>query len=224
MTNNMAISDVNIDDMTTVVKGTSRKIFSDFQHFMFSNSVLVAATGFCVGIATKEVIEKLVNYMVLPIFQSLLKLSILHNLYHMALSYVSKGSLQFFLITTGEIVWSLFVWIVIIVMTFVLMEYVLNRRIMGMKTVIKEDDKVNFVKAKANANENIIMTKEDVKRMDKVEEVEKKAGKQLKKIEDKTLMAAQRNPDKSISVVKDTTDSIRPDLGIEHFFALPLEL
>lgn len=187
-----------------IFSGTYKKIFIDFQQFMFSNTVLLAATGFCVGIATKEVIEKLVNLIILPIIHTIFKLTI-QNAHSKLLTRITQPIVLSVLTTISDVIWSLFVWIIIIIMTFILLEYVLNRNVIGMKTIVKEDQKINFVKSKTDVNDNIIPTKEEVKQLEKEQKVEEKAAIQIKSMEQKTINQAANDPNKSIAIVADRT-------------------
>jgi large-conductance mechanosensitive channel len=170
---------------------------------MYSNNVLVAATGFCIGMATKEVIEKLLNTIVLPLFHLVLRMSFIKSIYDKLLNYFSKSSLNTSFTIIGDFSWSIFVWFVIIGLTFIILEYLLNRNILGMKSIIKEADKINFVKAKSGANENIIPTQTEMRKLDKEEEAEEKAGTAIKKMEENTINKAQTDTNAAIALVAD---------------------
>jgi large-conductance mechanosensitive channel len=205
----------SVKGVEDAVSGTYKKFFSDFQQFMYSNNVLVAATGFCVGMATKEVIEKLLNLIVLPLVQVAMKYSIVHIAYYKSVAYISRPELLLILTTFGEILWSLFVWIVIIILTFFMLEYLLNRNVLGLRSVVKEGEKINYVKAKAEAKENIIPTKQEVKQLEKEEKAEDKAGKQLQKIEDKNVKRADKDSSTAISVVADKSKIITDESKVK---------
>jgi large-conductance mechanosensitive channel len=205
----------SVKGVEDAVSGTYKKFFSDFQQFMYSNNVLVAATGFCVGLATKEVIEKLLNLIILPIVQVVMKYSILHIAYYKSISYISRPELLLILTTFGEVLWSIFVWIVIIVLTFFMLEYLLNRNILGLRSVVKENEKINYVKSKAEAKENIIPTQQEVKQLEKEEKAEDKAGKQLQKIEDKNVKRADTDSSTAISVVADKSKIITDESKVK---------
>jgi large-conductance mechanosensitive channel len=170
-----------------VVSGTYKKFFYDFQQFMFANNVLVASTGFCVGMATKEVIEKLMNLAVLPLIHFFTKFSIIRILYKKLIENAHYPFLKSLLEIFGEVVWSILVWIVIIVMTFITLEYILNRNVIGLTSTIKTENKLDFAKSKAEAKENIIPTLKEAKNIIKVDNLEKKTGEVVKKLEDAKL-------------------------------------
>jgi large-conductance mechanosensitive channel len=178
-------------DFETTVYGTYKKAYHDFQEWAFSNNVVIAASGFAIGVATKEVIEKLLDELIRPMFLVLLNFKVFKMLHQGALKYISETNLETFLRTLGTVGWSVFEWVVIIVMTFVIMEYFLNRKIIGLKSQVKDEEKKDFVKAKAeaNAHDNIIATQQDVKWLEKQERLEKQAGINLAKIDQKQLEA-----------------------------------
>lgn len=183
------------------VQETYKKFFADFQEFMYSNNVLVAATGLCVGMATKEMIESVLNEAVLPIVHTIGRVSIIHNAYLSALKHVNHKMLSSILSILGSVSWSIFVWVLVVLLTFVMLEYVLNRKFIGLKSTIKDGDKINYIKAKQEAKESIIPTQAAVQQLEKEEKVEKVAVKQLKRIEEQALLKAERSKDPSKAVV-----------------------
>jgi large-conductance mechanosensitive channel len=128
------------------------KFYSDLQKFIFSNNILVTASGFSIGIATKEVIEKILNAIIIPSINWIL------TFFH--IKYLMKYEI---LNNSLYIIWSILIWIITIIFTFVLLEYFLNQTIFGLKGTIKQIDTVDFIKSKTEAKlDNIIpITQED---------------------------------------------------------------
>lgn len=117
------------------------KFYLDFQKFIFANNVLVAASAWCIGVATKEVIEKLLALVILPFVAWLKGMPGLRHV----LQVTALTSLV-------EMMWTLVVWVLTIVLSFVLLEYFLNRTVFGMSsTIIKSEQKHDFIKARAQA-------------------------------------------------------------------------
>jgi large-conductance mechanosensitive channel len=181
-------------NIRTNVSGVYTKVFSDFQEFMYSNHVLVAATGWCVGMATKEVIEKVLNHMVLPLVHFMLRFNIWHILYNKLLDHYSKTGVAVVLTTIGNITWDVFVWIVVIFLTFFILEYVLNRRIIGLKSAVVDDNRTDFVKSKAQAGERIIPNEEEIQQVFEKQHIEKVAGAKLARAEEKTMEKVATTP------------------------------
>lgn len=132
---------------------TGYKFFNDFQKFIFSNNILIAAAGWSIGVATKEVIEKILNITIITLLKNLDFLIPHHFISGMSFIYM-------FL----DIIWYLLTWIITIVFTFLLLEYFLNRTVFGLKSTIKSEQEKDFVKSKAEAKlDTIIPTKtEDI--------------------------------------------------------------
>lgn len=116
------------------------KFYKDLQKFMFSNSILVTASGFAIGIATKEVITKILSIIVIPIIEYFKKMS--------EMKLIWKYSL---LLIPIEIFWTIITWFITIIFTFILLEYFLNKTVLGMVSTIKEDEEKNFIKSKVEA-------------------------------------------------------------------------
>lgn len=133
---------MNISDLT-------KKVYFDMQKFMYTNNIVVTASGFAIGMVTKELIEKVLAIIVFPI---------LNYIKHSTNTRLSWR----FLSIPLEIFWSLAIWIVTIVFTFLLLEYFLNKNIFGMVSMLKNEDEDNFVKSKIEARAvNIIPNSED---------------------------------------------------------------
>lgn len=199
--------------------GTFRKFYRDFQEWAYSNEILVAATGFCIGVATKEVIEKMLNDIITPMFAFLIKLTYIQ----LALDSESFSSSNIGYVVTifGKLLWDILQWMIIIVMAFILLEYFLNRKIIGMKSVVKTQDTTDFVKAKAQAKESIVPSKTEMKELDKTEKMEEKAGKKMLKFDEKKMenvAEASIKPDNTLESFYSTIDAF--DHGIEYSYGL----
>ena len=125
----------------------SKEIKGEFQEFIFSNNVIYAAASWAVGLATKEFIQQLIEKSLIPILLALgaklmsnkRKSWIKQNL--SVLSYI------------GSLLWIFIVWILTIFLTFVILEYLFNRQIVGLRSTVKETDKVSFAKAKLSVED-----------------------------------------------------------------------
>jgi hypothetical protein len=102
---------------------------------------MVAAAGFSIGVATKEVIEATLNILIFPFYKFILKFLRIHNL--------SNNS---FLLVSGELMWTIIKWGTTIILTFILLEYLMNRRIFGLKSTIKSSDEHDFHVSKTTTN------------------------------------------------------------------------
>lgn len=193
----------------TQIQGTYRKLYGDLQEWAFSNNLMVIASGFMIGTASKEVIEKLLELLVKPVILFLLQFSFIKILYGKALVYVSETTLAPIVETFGNISWSILEWVVIILMTFVILEYLLNRSILGLKSSVKENDKASFFKAKSGAEQNIIPTSEaEVKKNIIKDELEKEVGKHIVKQETAQLAKVAETAAKGGQVQVPTTSEM----------------
>lgn len=141
----------------------SKEIKGEFQEFIFSNNVIYAAASWAVGLATKEFIQQLIEKSLIPVLLALgakimsnkRKSWIKQNL--SVLSYI------------GNLLWIFIVWILTIFLTFVILEYLFNRQIVGLKSTVKETDKISFAKAKLSV-ENKEFAEKDKELNDIIEE------------------------------------------------------
>lgn len=126
------------------------KIYQDLQKYIFSNNVLVTASGFAIGMATKEVIAKILSIIIVPLFDHLRRLSQVKILWK-----YSIFSIPF------EIFWTILLWIITILFTFLFLEYFLNKTIFGMVSTVKESDEKTFIKSKVEAKAIDIIPKSE---------------------------------------------------------------
>jgi large-conductance mechanosensitive channel len=203
--------------------GTFKKFYRDFQEWAYSNEILVAATGFCIGVATKEVIEKILNDVIKPFLVFLVKLTYIQ----LALDTETFNNTNagYIIQSIGKFLWDMLQWVLIIVMAFILLEYFLNRKIIGMKSVVKTQDTTDFVKAKAQAKENIVPSKTEIKELEKTEKIEEKAGEKMTKLDEKKIETVAKAPIKSNTTTStETLDTFFADVEafdrgsyFEHF-------
>ena len=147
------------------------KIYKDFQHFIFSNNILITASGFVIGIATNEYIQKNLKLSI-PLYEYIGTLLIP---YKNAIFGIENYVIITFLKIIGKIIINTIIWIFTIILTFVLLEYFLNNTVIGLKSTIKEDEEKDFIVSKKEAKkEEIIPTEQklkDIKIKEKKEEI-----------------------------------------------------
>lgn len=183
--------------------GTFKKFYRDFQEWAYSNEILVAATGFCIGVATKEVIEKLLNDIIKPFFVFLVKLTYIQ--FALDTDSFNSSTTGYVIQSVGKFIWDMMQWVIIIVMAFILLEYFLNRKIIGMKSVVKTQDTTDFVKAKAQAKESIVPTKTEIKELEITEKIEEKAGEKMTKLDEKKIENVAK-----ATIKTNTTETLEP--------------
>ncbi len=172
----------------------AKQIYHDFQQFMYTNNVLIVATGWGIGTATKDMIERLVKDMVVPLIQWISQIGFINRGYTQLVRYVASTKWEGFLNAVSNITWDFMIWIFVIVMTFILLEYILNRWIVGMRTTVPEKESAQFAKAKAAAKENIIPDKKDAELLEKKIKLEEVTGEKLIQKEEQILKSIPLAP------------------------------
>jgi large-conductance mechanosensitive channel len=173
----------------SVLSLTFKKVFSDFQEFAYKNNVVVAATGWSIGVATKEVIDSFLFKVILPIFSLLSNLPALLVLRTWFLRLPMASKLM-------EIVSSLFgsilTWVLTLISTFLILEYVLNRQIVGLKTTISDNEKAAFITSKAQSKDKQIVpvTSEEIRDFKKELIIEKAEEALIKAKSDQSKLTA----------------------------------
>jgi len=133
--------------------------YLDFQKFAFTNSILVNASGFAIGVATKEVIQNMLTLLGLPALQWVSK------------KFDVKKYVSQILIELG---WQLLVFFMTILFSFILLEYLFNRGILGMKSVVDSKRFDEYIQSKAEAKTDAIIpiTQDDINNIEKKKEFE----------------------------------------------------
>ena len=132
-----------------------QKLKNDFQVFVYSNNIVIAAASWSVGMATKEFITALLSEIVFPIFVAAGRFPVFIMIKKYLEKKIKKKILQTFLSKVGAFSWMSFIWLMTILLTFVILEFFLNRKIVGIKSEVKEQDKNTFEKAKVVNSEEI---------------------------------------------------------------------
>lgn len=152
------------------------KVYFDLQKFIFSNKIIVAAAGFSIAVATNDAVKKLLNSIIIPLFDFINNISLVRKALGVKIISIIFGILG-----------TLIMWMLTILLCFVLLEYFLNKSIFGMVTTISEDHKTEFVKAKVEAKRNDTISKkvENIKNEEnKVDEILEMSKKDDKPVED----------------------------------------
>jgi hypothetical protein len=170
------------------IKALFIKLNNDMQKWFYTNSVLINASGYTIGVSTYNYITNCITLIITPLFayiisniniNKFLKLNKDKLLYKMLVSLTNLLS-----ITLG--------WLFTLFLTFLLLEYILNNKIIGLKSNVKETDKKDFIISKISAkNNNTIKTEaENIKYIDEKEEI---IGNKIVKKEEDILASVEKN-------------------------------
>jgi large-conductance mechanosensitive channel len=134
------------------------KFYKDFQEYTYKNKVLVAASGFTIGIATtnllKSIIDDVISPNIIKLFSSLTLISPLAIKYPIIFNFIKNIS---------NIIWLFIIWIITIFCSFFVIEYILNRKVIGLSSNVQDDEKKQFIKEKiiSKDNNNILPNEKD---------------------------------------------------------------
>jgi large-conductance mechanosensitive channel len=129
--------------------GNFLKIKEDFQEFAFSNKFVASGVGISVGIATKEYIVNVLNKIIYPLLSQIGKLILSPDFYKSLHHY------HYILDPIREMLGDTIEWIIIIILTFVILEYFLNRKFLGLKTKLTEEEQIKLMKAKDSNKKHV---------------------------------------------------------------------
>ena len=137
-----------------------KKFYKDFQEYTFKNQVLIAASGFTIGIATSDFIKNIIDDIFKPMGISISSYAI--NIMHLQVKeypvifYILSKIFNFVLLVIS--------WIFTIFVAFFVIEYILNRKIIGLSSVITDKEKGDFMQQKIESQNknNIIPNNTDI--------------------------------------------------------------
>lgn len=135
---------------------TVKNFNSNFKNFAANQQFVVIAAAICVGIATKDAIEKILNEIIYPFIRVAGNASIAFLLYKKALdSTQSMKTLHVLLQKVGAIVWIFIVWFLIAVLSYVLLKKVLAVDLINPQMQFVEDNTKRFLMGPMVGVENI---------------------------------------------------------------------
>lgn len=158
----------NLGDVSPSLNDLTSKFYTDFRQFVFANNIVAAAAGFSIGTAIKQLIQDIMEKIVLPLLIMIGNWIRDHTIRHIMRSGEDEHSrLRFFfqiiayLRVMFDIAWSVIVFVAIVLLTFVLLEYVINKRILGLRTRVRTEDRNAYAAARVKARiESIVPTTE----------------------------------------------------------------
>ena len=131
-----------------------KKFYKDFQEYIYINEVLVAASGYAIGITTYDLLKSLIDEIFEPLIMFLIKNILLISPVYDKYKYIFDNIGHFF--------WLILVWIITIFLSFFVIEYLLNRKIIGLSSILNNKDKSEFIKQKIVTQEKANILPNDI--------------------------------------------------------------
>jgi hypothetical protein len=177
----------------TIINAFITKLFNDIQNWAYANSVVINAGGFTIGYSTYYFITGMLA-LTTPLF-----VLISNNISNLAkiIGLTKTGYIYLSIQLICDIIIKIVIWLSTILITFILLEYFLNNNILKLKTNIKEQEKKDFIIAKAKLetsnNESIIDNK---KKIDIINHKDKIIGEEIVKKEEEMIEELAKNKEK----------------------------
>lgn len=135
---------------------TVKNFNNNFKSFAGNQQFVIVAAAICVGIATKDAIEKILNEVIYPFIRVAGNASIAFLLYKKALN--STQSMQWahtLLEKLGAVIWIFIVWFLIALLSYILLKKVLTVDLINPKMQFLEDNTRKFLMV---SDENVRLT------------------------------------------------------------------
>lgn len=109
----------------TYVNDVIFKFYTDFQEYMYSNNIVVAASGWAMGNITYKLISEILSEFFIPLFITI-TIFIQNNIGILFPKNAVVGNVLHF----GSKILGIFLfWFISIILSFVILEYFFNRQI-----------------------------------------------------------------------------------------------
>ena len=177
----------------TIINAFITKLFNDIQNWAYANNVVINAGGFTIGYSTYYFITGMLA-LTTPLF-----VLISNNISNLAkiIGLTKTGYIYLSIQLICDIIIKIVIWLSTILITFILLEYFLNNNILKLKTNIKEQEKKDFIIAKAKLettnSESIIDNK---KKIDIINQKDKIIGEEIVKKEEEMIEELAKNKEK----------------------------
>lgn len=141
-----------------------QKFYKDFQEYTYKNQVLIAASGFAVGIVTTDFIKSIIHDVLKPLSTSLYKIFVKVSPLPLNNYPILYGTI--FIIS--NIIAIVTIWIASIFVSFFVIEYILNRKIIGLSSIMLDKEKDEYIKNRieSKTKNNIIPNALDRKELE----------------------------------------------------------
>jgi large-conductance mechanosensitive channel len=125
---------------------TAKKFNDNFKSFTTNQTFIIMAAAICIGMATKDAIDKLLNEVLYPIIKKIASFSIGVILYRKALEKTtSMSTIHSILESIGSVVWIFFVWLIIIFLSYLLLKKLLSIDFVKPQLDFVEDNSKRFL-------------------------------------------------------------------------------
>jgi hypothetical protein len=151
------------------------KFYSDFQEYMYSNNIIITASGFTIGYFTYYFINDLFNQIIVPIFMSFILI-----FYRILQEYISMPKNKYFVYFIDKFIHFCQIclkWIFGVFFGFIILEYLFNRKIVGLTSTIEKEKKKEFIDSKIELKKQNISSTEDI--VKEIKETEHKINKKV---------------------------------------------
>jgi large-conductance mechanosensitive channel len=123
-----------MDNLINNTLSSGQTLNNDFVKYSANTTLLTIASAIVIGIASKDLIEKFMNDILLPIIKVLGKGYIPLMIYKLLLkNSTSAPTILFILKTFGNIFWIFLIWSIMIFISFVLFKKLLDKNLVSLQ-------------------------------------------------------------------------------------------
>jgi hypothetical protein len=173
-----------------ILKAFYINLYNDIQSWAYTSNIIVNAGGWTIGYSTYFFITGCISLLTPLILMLNKKISSIIFYYG-----IHKTGFIYTIFTFMGTVLTLTVkWIFTILFTFILLEYLINNKLLGLKSNIKSNEKLDFIVSKAEATKDSGLI-ENSDKVIKKKEKEKILGLKIVTEEEKSLEKFNNNAD-----------------------------
>jgi large-conductance mechanosensitive channel len=116
-----------------------KRLYEEFQEFVYKNNLIATSAGFSIGIITAEFVKSFVNSVLLPIFSI-----VFYSIFPNSIMPVPKMTYDLLIGHSGHFVLNMVYWIAILFSAFFLLEFIFARQIVGTKSTLVGERRMEF--------------------------------------------------------------------------------
>ena len=133
---------------------TVKAVQKDFQEF--TSLFVVTAAAVCVGLATRTMIEDLMNEAVLPLLQYLLQKSLSYIIFSKLLQETKSLPFIYLVLTKiSKVMWIIFLWLIVLYLTYVSYKAFIKIDLITNQVNLVEDVTKYVTDGRTTANQHI---------------------------------------------------------------------
>jgi large-conductance mechanosensitive channel len=128
-----------------------KRLYEEFQEFVYKNNLIATSAGFSIGIITAEFVKSFVNSVLLPVFSV-----VFYSIFPESFMPIPKMTYELLLGHGGHFLLNMVYWITILFSAYFLLEFIFARQIVGTKSTLVGERRMEFEEVKEKTRKQAV--------------------------------------------------------------------